>query len=337
MVELPELPKLKQGGDLLKQVKVERQPLPKGFFKLLATEFFAVLLAALTGWVYSRFLHDTAGMYTVFAFAAVWFAVSGLAALLATGIWRRILVGALEAAAFVAPVYDAPMGYLLSAWGVLLLFLILGDVEARREYENTLKFRFNLFGKLKFGKMLTGVLLSALVIYIPHASGKPFISGASFKSLYAGVASAAKVAYPDLDLNANVDRFTKQLVKNNLMADPDFQRELPDVQDKQIAAAAAEMQVQAEKTLGIKLAPDTALSDVFYVYLANMASGVRSFFGGYFNVFWALLLFIIIRGIGVIFVWLAQVIGFLLYESLVATGVLAVLGESRTKESVIFT
>lgn len=337
MADLPELQKIRQGENLLKQVKTERPPLPRGFWKLLGFEIVAVLLAYLSGLFYGSFLDDRTRLLVVLSAAALWFVASALTTLLTAKFSRRLALILLETAAFLLPFRNAGANTLLIAAAVLVIFLFWGDLDARREYANSMKFRFRIFGRLKFGKMLTGALLAALIIYLPQVDeNQPLLTEAQFGSVFTSTAASTKTIYPDVDLRGTVGDFVRAIVKRELMRNQDFAVLPPDVQDKEIAAAAEVMRANAEKSLGINLAPETALEKAFYDYLVKMLQGWRESFGGSFDIFWILFLFIIIRGIGVVFVWLAQIISILVYEALLATGVLALVGESQTKELVVF-
>jgi hypothetical protein len=338
MPDLPDLLRIRQAGDLLRQTKPEEKSLPKGFFKLLVFDLFEILLAFVCGFVFRKFLADEVSMYAVLAAAALWFAVSAFSALLTTSALRRFSVIVLNAAAFLILFRHYNTAVLAAAAAIIILFFFWGDLDARSQYANALKFRFNLFGRLKFGKMLTGLLLAAIILYIPSLkNGKPLLSEKSFDAVYASTATTMKAVYPAIDLNGNVGAFSRYMARESLSrGNPEFASFTPDVQDKMIDEAAVEVRKQAGNILNLTLDTEEPLRQVFYKYMNGMLQNSRESFGASFDVLWGLLLFVLIRGIGVFFVWAAGLVSFLVYQGLLATGVLAVAAESQSKETVIF-
>ncbi len=310
--------------------------MPKRFWKALAIEILAVALAAATGFVYARFIDDHASLNLLLAVLTGFFAVSLLRTIIVGGTWRRILGIVLETMAFLAFFTGVDLRYLI--WAAIFIFAgsITADIASRRSYENSIKFRFMPFARIRIGRAFTGLLLAALTLYLPQwQDAKALVPRETFGKFYAATASTAKTVTPSLELQVTVGEFARKLISDQLGRDSEFSKMAPYLQEEEIAQAAKLMLEEAERTLKVELRPEMQLEDAFYAYANNMAEGWRRSFGGAFEAFWLVAIFVLLRGIGIGVVWMALGVSFLVYEALSVLGFVAVIGETRTKEQVI--
>ncbi len=320
--------------DLLPQVKPEREPLPKGFFTLLGIEILAVLLAGAAGYAARAFLRGNWGMYQSAAVIAVFFAVSAFGTVFAPVRWRRLLVIFLETAAFV--LFFAGQGWLmiLSAAACMFVFSVWGDEAARREMSERLRIHLLPVVRLKTGRAFTGYLIGGIILSVPFwpASGMP-LGQDQFRSFYQGTVGLVGGLYPEVKLNSTVSELAQSLVRKE--AAGSFADLPPNVQDQEVRNAADTMVTQAAKSLNLDITGNESVSDAFYSYLTATISGWKNSFGSSFTVIWAIALFIFLRGLGAILVWVSMFLTIGLFELLSAFGIFATVGEASMKEILV--
>jgi hypothetical protein len=328
-------------SNLLIQVKAEREPIKKAFWKLLVLEILSVALSAALGYAFADAMRSGAGSVVVLIAAGLFFAVSAITGLLTLSRSRRLAVLTLQTLAFIvsyALLLRPETALLVSGGGIIFLFEILGDAVVRREIENRLKVSFFGIPRQKIGKMLTGYLLAGIVLTVPLWSESPLpIPERQFRDLYGGSVKIAATLVPGLKFDASVEEFAESIAKKTLYGNKNFEALPPDQQDKAIREGAAATIAQAEKNLAMHLSPAMPVSDVFYGYLSVMAANWKTSFGNSFIALWIFILFILLRGIGAVLVWLSACLAALFFEGCIAAGAVAVTGESATREHVILT
>lgn len=331
--------KITESQNLLKDSQPERIPLPRSFWKFLGLEIVSIVLAAATGVLFARFAAANGALRPVLVALAAYLAASFLRTLFSESRGRRTLDGVLEAAALTAPlVGTAPLPHVLAAGFIAALFLLSADMAARRQYENSIKFRFLPLARMRTGRAFSGILLAGLILFLPHwQTSENLVPERQFGEVYGSAAVTARTVAPSVDLTATIGQFIRDLVQEQSEADSEFAKLPPDRKERELDAAAAAMLADAERSLGIPLRPDMRLEEAFRGYANSLFASWRESLGSAFGVFWLIVLFILLRGVGVTLVFISVMASLLAYEVLSALGFSAVLGETRTKENIMLT
>jgi hypothetical protein len=171
--------------NLLKQVKPEQTPHPKGFWTLLVFEALAILLAGVFGYTAAAYLKGALPLAVALGAALAFFSVSPFGTFFGTTTTRRLLVIVLETAAFIVFFHTVDSKLLFGSAAVLALFSAWGDSAARRELENRVRIKFTAIAHLKIGRMFTGFLLAGILLTLPQWSNSALpISQQQFRTMY---------------------------------------------------------------------------------------------------------------------------------------------------------
>jgi hypothetical protein len=82
------------------------------------------------------------------------------------------------------------------------------------------------------------------------------------------------------------------------------------------------------------IATSSPASDAFYNVLNGVLGAWQSQSSGWFDVGWVTVLFIGLRTLGILFVWLAQFISLVFYELLLALGFMKITEETHPREVI---
>jgi hypothetical protein len=328
------IPNLNQ--DLLTQAKAPRAPLPKGFFTLLFLEALGVIFAYVAGHYASAYIGGTVSLGLAAGLSIFFMAMGTFATFFALSVSRRMVVIALETLAFVVSFRSEDPRLIFGAATLIFLFSLWGDVAARAELMNRLRVKFLGAAHLKIARTFTGLLLAMIILTSPtwRKSVLP-VPEAQFRASYNATIGLLTHLYPNLNLSASVQTFAEDMTHKQLSADPKFQALPPDQQDKIIQSAAAEEISKARSSLKIDLAPGDRISDVLYRYIINFVGNWKTSLGDNFVLIWALALFFLLRGLGLLLIWPAVLLSGIIYELCAAFGVMSIAGEPAMQERLI--
>jgi type IV secretory pathway VirB3-like protein len=76
------------------------------------------------------------------------------------------------------------------------------------------------------------------------------------------------------------------------------------------------------------------VATVLYGFILRTLSGWRTRFASAFLVGWSVVIFVLLRSIGILFVWLGQLLLGVVYEILLAAHVITIREEQTTKEVI---
>lgn len=326
-----------QSPNLLDQVKPEKPSLPPGFYKGISLDVIAVAVALFSGYFLKLFLGYRQFLIPLILGALLFLVVSFFGTLLIEGWKRRAFVHLLQSIAFVSWFYTDPPKFVLLAGGALFLFLIWGSGLGRGEIANTIEFKFLRIAKPVMTKLVTGMALAAVLLYIPTWNIKDiFISQDNFESMYNRIAQMGNVVYNKVNFSATLGDFVRSIAKLQLSQNSLFGVLPPDVQDKAIDKSVSQIIDSAEKSIGIPISPQMSIGQVLYAYIVSLLERWKDKLGPTFVAIWAVVVFLIARSLGIIFVWVALLVAYLLYEVLSAFNVIHIAGETRTRELIEF-
>lgn len=326
-----------QSQNLARQVSAEKITRPPGFYKSIAVEVLEVSASLVLGYFYRMYLAGYSPIAHV-ALAAVGFAVlSTIGMLLQQGLLRRAGVTLLKVVALATFFYDTPPETLGIVSGAAYLFFLWGEWDGYRETEGLLEVRFFRIVRAQLKKHATALVLIGVVLYLPFwTPEKSFIPESQFQVVYNWTAATLARSYPGVTFGATMKAFAESLARRELETDERFSRLAPFDQKQAVTAATTQIIAKIEKTLEMKVDASRTVAETLYGYLTFMLDRWQKKFGAQFLLAWAVVAFLVIRGLGSIFVAVSSACAFIVYQILIAADFIHVSGESRVKEVIVY-
>ncbi len=309
---------------------------PQGFWRAIVLDFLGVAAALFFG--YSYFLYLTTGVspwYTV-AGLTLFAVLSALQVFLAQGVGRRTLIILAETVVIVAAFafYDS-VEVVLIAGGIVFAVLLWGYFSGRAEFDNQVEIHFWKATAGAVGKVTTAAILFLLIVYAPQARGQGiFLPRSSFRTFFDWSAGALNNIYPGIPFNDSFGTFATDFAKQELAQNPAFAQLNPAEQDAAVAQAASSLAVTVKQATGVAPAASEPVSDVAYDYIVAMLRNWQQRFNGQFLIVWVVVLFLVFRTLGFLFVWVAQFVALVVYEILIAAKFMHIEGIPQTKETL---
>jgi hypothetical protein len=314
---------------------------PPGYWKSILLDIFAVGLAALFGWTFSRYLAGGISFWFVGTALLLWGSASVIEGFLQLDIPRRFLIIFLESIALVIFFYAYAWQALAIAVIIVLVCLLWGYFSVRRELRNTIELRFFTASGKVLGKVITAAVVFMIIMYASLASGNGnfFVSQNGFDALFSWGAQFVNNFYPTVPLTGSFGDFAQAVARMQLQGNPQFQSLTPAEQSEALSDSASQVVGaftggNASGTVATSPAASEPTSNVFYSYLSNIFVNLQNRFGAGFVGVWGLALFLILRSVGIIVVWVAQFVALLFYELLLATGFMKITEQTATKEKI---
>ncbi|MBI4085605.1 MAG: hypothetical protein HY432_03845 [Candidatus Liptonbacteria bacterium] len=323
-------------GNLLKQVPEKEITGLKNTYKFFILDVLAVASAAFLGYSYYDFLKNGPLLLLATAFF-LFLALSAFKVMLIKSFFHRILVLLLESVALLPFFYLTPRSYLV--WAAVLFFSvsILGEMSSRSRISNSLEVKFIMFTAPVFRASTVAFILFALLMYIPGLdNNKIFVSQNTFSSMFASSSWLLHDIYPLLDTNLSLKQFSERIALSKLSGTPAYESMAES--DKLTFWKNASIQIsdQIKKALDGNITDDQKVSDILYKVITDRLSKSESQFGYWFIALWTALVFVIAYSFGYVAWWICALGTLAIYELLIAVNVIAVRGESITKETVMF-
>jgi len=336
---------------------------PRNGWKLIVLDIFAVMFAGAFGYFFSRYLAGGFSFWFAFGALLLWGALSVLGGFLEKDISHRFLVLFLESVALIAFFYTYAWQALAIAFILVFPCLLWGYFSVRRELRNTIEVRFFIASGKVVGKVITATVVFMVVMFasLANMNGNFFISQSSFNIIFGWSAGFVNNFYPNLKFDGTFGDFAQDVALMQVKNDPAFGALMPDEQSAvltqsagQIASAfsSAPVTIPAAPANASSTAPASFVAltapvtpaisatlaeptnNVFYTYLAALTAKLQDKFGTAFIGIWALGLFLILRSIGIIVVWIAQFVSLIFYELLLALGFMKISEQPATKEII---
>jgi hypothetical protein len=318
------------------------EPPNRGYYKSLALDVASVLSALALG--YSFYAHLVSGFSFWFSFFAflLFAALSALQVFLQKKANRRTLVILGETLAFgVWFAYVNPQ-LLALALAVMFVLLLWGYIRSRSELAYTTEIRFFRATRHAASKAATAVLVAMILFYLAimgtgnagTGNGGLFVSEATFQPFYDWAATTINNIYPGIFLGGSFNTFAQSVVQQDLQNNPDYQKLKPAQQASTTVSATNDFTQSFARRLGIPITSSTMTSDVFYGSIVATMNSARDKLQTWFFVGWAIVVFLILRSIGIVVVWIAQLLALILYEILLASGFMKIVEHPDVKEEV---
>jgi hypothetical protein len=321
--------------NLINPSKIDTTERSAGFWKSLCLDIVSVLSAGFFGLTYYRYLTQGWSVFLVLGALMLFGVVSVIQVFLAKRDLRRTLVIFFEVIALMAFFWQDNFQIIGITALVMLVMLSWGYFSARFLVSNSIQIPFFGASGNMLGKFTTAALLFMILIYVPQIGGNALVlSQQSFRTFFDWTSGFVNSFYPELTLNGSFGNFAQSFSKMELQNNPSFQSLNTEQQSEAIQQESTQFTQNFLQNTSSSVASSTPTSDAFYNVLNGVLGAWRSQSSGWFDVGWATVLFIGLRTLGVIFVWIAQFISLLFYEMLLAMGFMKVTEEARSREVI---
>ncbi|MGB7958060.1 MAG: hypothetical protein WCF77_04460 [Minisyncoccia bacterium] len=331
---------LGQSQNLINQIRVEKlEPISKaeGFYKSIILDVLAVMAAFFMGCAYFLFLQGTWPFIVPVCAFLILTVATAMEALLEGSLKRRIEILILEAVVLLVPFYATDVRLLATCAVIVLIFFLIGYLQSRSELDHGTTVRFFRSTHGVTAKTVTAMLLVAIILYLPMASaGKFFIGEPEFGAFFDWAAGLIGNFYPAISFTGSLDDFAQSVAKNELAGAATFTALSPANQSAAILAGTGQIEENLSKSLGVTLSSSSPMSDVAYAAIKNMLQSWSVRFSIWFLAGWALAVFLILRSVGVLVVWVSQFLTMIVYEMLLSSGAIRIVEQPQTKEVIEF-
>lgn len=339
MEEVPKIsPNQKQGAELLSQVPKATLPsAPPGFYKSLVFDFVIVISSIAAGIVFQKFLAEQSAFIWALIAMGVFAVFSVLGSLLTKNYGHRVLVIALEAVGFILPFLGLAPDILGISFGVMFILLFWGENLSRADAENSVEIRFFRIIKRPLSKILSALALVGVILYLPAWSqSSALISRASFDSIFGLTTKVVAGLYPEYQFGSNLGAFAQSIAQGQLEKDAQFNLLPPAIRTKVLDDASGKLLDSFSQAAGIQLNPQDTFAAVAYDFLNKSLRDLRTKFGTTFIVFWALVVFLTVRGLSALLGYPIALLAYLLYQIMISMRIIKVTTENKPHEIVEF-
>ena len=330
--------------NFIKQVPVDTGPSrPPGFYKSIAVDILTVTSAALFSFAYKSYIDGVFGFIIPVITLVVFAMLSSLEVFVIRSLPRRSLILVLEIIALLSFFYDRSDGVLFLTGGLMLLFTVMGEIQSRREFNNSLELRFFAASRMKLVKLMTAVSLMVVTLYLPQITvdnlniGNIFIGPQGFQSFFSWSSGFISRMYPEIQVgNSTVEQLAKDIASLQLKSAPGFKDLAPSEQELSITKAADELIKQLNNNFETKINGEDTTNQFFYNVIVSSMEKWKNKLGDWFLFGWLVAFFLIARGIGIILALVTAGLTYTLIQLLLGLGFVHLVGESRMKEIIAF-
>jgi hypothetical protein len=318
--------------NLIKPVMTVRESYHSVPWKMLVFEVLAVIFAGSFGYSFARYLAG-GSFWMVLTALLLWSSVEVVGGFIQKSIGRQFVVALLESVVLVLFFYPIAWQALMVTGIIVFLCLLWGYFSVRRELHNTLEVRFFTASGKVVGKVITAAVIFMIIMYgsLANDNGSLFISENGFNAFFNWTAGFVHDFYPSVPLTGSFGDFAEAVARMQLQDNAAFQN-LPAAEQNAAMAESAEQFMDGFTKSTIAASSPT--SNVLYGYLANLFANLQDRYNDLFIGGWGLLLFLILRSIGIIVVWVGQFVALIVYEILLAAGFMKISEQVATKEII---
>jgi len=330
--------KIPNNQNLARQVNAEPSMFARPeFYKPLIFDAVGILLALATGYGYAQYLSGQLSWSVLFFILTAFASVSALQTLFIKSFKRGLVVSVLKVIAILVFFITSGIEILSLAAAASLLFVLWGNVSGRSEMKSRLKIKFLKVAQLVLQKFTTALALMFVILYLPRVGGvSALIPADGFRSFFDSTARAVNNFYPQINLTSSVDNFARSIAEEGLQNSGAWNSIAASGENTVLAQTSSQMVSAMAEKLGINLSGRENLSDVLYNFVNGILNKWRGASEYWFVIGWAIMIFIVLRGFGTVFYWLAGFVAFLLYQILLATGFVRIEGEAKMQEIIEF-
>ncbi len=323
--------------NLVRQVNIESPWRHANFWKPIILDAVTIASALGVGYAFSRYLENALMVQWLLVALGLYASLSALHVFFTKTFGHRFTVLVLEAIGILVFFYRADVRLLGIAAAIIAFFCSWGYVAGMYQLDNGLDVKFFRAAAPFLRKFTTAMVLALIVIFISQRNQDLlFVSKNNFQVFFDWVAGFANRFYPEVTFNASWSELARSLARLELNNSGNFKNLPASSQEPLLLQAAEQITTTFSNAVGKPIAPDEPTGNVVYDFIVGKLQKLKEQFKNWFVLTWALVIFLVIRGFGLIFYWLAAMLSFVLYQILLASGFIHIIGESRTHEVIVY-
>jgi hypothetical protein len=321
--------------NLIKPTRISTKSRAPGFIKAIILDVLSVASAGLFGYLYYRYLSVGISIWFLLAGLTLFGVLSVLQMFLSKDTGRRFLIINLETAALLGFFYRDDWQILAGAGVAVLIFLTWGYLGGRVRLKGSIEIPFFGVTGTTLGKFTTAMIIFMILAYVPQlGSNGSFVSAQGFRVFFDWAAGYVNSFYPNLSLNDSFGTFAQGIATMELADNPTFQGLSAQQKSATVSSTAAAFTDNLSQSASTTIVASESTSDAFYTVINGMLNSWKDKASSSFVLAWGIILFFVLRGIGIIFVWLAQFVSLIFYEILLSAGFMRITETPQTKESI---
>jgi len=315
----------------------------KSIPKVVLLGFLGTVVAATLSFFFVQFLQGIASLWWVLGACLIFLVLAVLNAFFIKSSGKIVFIVFLESLALIAPlyyyVYPEPSFVLLGGAFLFLIFGATGIKQGKNILMNLLEIKFFSVSRGVTPKVVTGILIfMSAVFYVAafeRGDALQSLEKLVIKPLIQSTEPLLRLWIPDISLEKPFGEFIKKFTESRLESmQPDFMKYLPEVREGLVATASEEIKSSLEKSLGPINSQDT-VAEVATKSFKRYFAGLPPQFQLGIEIAIAVLFFLTLRGLVVLFYWFINFCAFLVFRFLVLTNFAHIALEARSREFVI--
>lgn len=322
--------------NLVNPVKISPVGKPAGYYKSIIIDILGIGFALFFGYTYFIYLTVGASAWYVLVAFVLFGITTALQIFLQKNVARRSLVILGESVALIALFsrYDTTSLVGLIAL-IVFVVLLLGYMRSASESKNSMEISFFRATRSVLGSLVTALLLFMILVYAPQATGAgAFLPRQSFRTFFDWSAGFLNNFYPGLPFTGSFNNLSQSLAQQELQNNPTFGQMTVPQQNVAIEQAVSQLSGDVTQSTGVAPTPAEPTSDVVYNYIVSQLANWKSHLGSEFIIGWVIVVFLLLRTVGIVFVWLAQLMALIIYEIFLASGFMHIDESMQVKESI---
>ena len=304
-------PNQTQEQNLIRQTRIEKiEPLPGSYrsYKQVILDVCGILAAFFAGYAYFEFIGGSWSLLAPLGALLLLIVIFTLTTLLEKNIWRRMIMLILDTAALLAPFYVFSPRILGIVAAITFILLWTGYLQGRSALDHDITIRFFNSTHGTAAKTMTAGLLIGIILYLPRGNiGMVFFDKSEFAVIFNWAADIANKFYPDISLAGSFEAFSMSIAQGSLSDNATFRAMSPDDQKSALSAATAQVEGNIAKALGVAPRGSDSVSDVTYSAVSGILQKWYNRSAAWFTAIWCIVLFLALRSIGVVVVWIGQI------------------------------
>jgi len=248
---------------------------------------------------------------------------------------RRVFVVAITVVALHVLFYNLPLQSILFSALTAFLFFFWGEYTARRELKNNVKIRFFKISNAYTAKFITGLVLSGILLYVPiWSNDNLFISKPAYETLFEWTKSISEGIFPAVDFSGSFEELATGIIREQAARDPRFSM-LSELDRKERLKESVDKFLDSlSQRFGIQVEKQENAREATYRLVTDALRKLRETYGALFIIGWALFIFLLVRGLGSVFLWLVTLASFITYEILLAANFIRVVNVNAYQEII---
>lgn len=310
-------------------------------YKSWIFDFLNLFLAAIFGLYSYRYLNNQASFLAFLFFGILFLTIVIFESAINSNWARRFGIIVLETVLFFCFfIRKEIINFVLILAIAFLILRLWGEFRTRRNFENSLEIKFLKFIKPTYSSTIAAILLVIIGFYILNfKDNQIFIPKSFFNNFWGNFSGLYIKIYPEINLGGSLNDFIKSIVILNFKDKKnDFLKGFsPEEQELILNESIAQTQKEFLKKFNLEnVDPNQSFKDIIYFSLETKLENWHKSFNLFFLVIWAVFLFGLGYGLSMFLKIFLNIWFFIIFEFFLASGVINILGETKTKEVLTF-